>query len=198
MTDLYRTRAIWSGFPGGPGVSTFYGLGSGLLVPNIRALMLAVSGILPTDVTIQVENTGDILDDATGALTGSWTSSPVLSVHGLQAGAYAAPSGVCMDWLTTTIADGHRLKGRTFFVPCSSVAYQNDGSIDPTQLATLITQAATFMAAASGDLVVWHRPRVAAAATAWHPAVTARAGSNGLVTGSGVPDKVVVLRSRRD
>jgi hypothetical protein len=188
MTDLYRIRASWTGFAGQPGVSTFYSLGSVSAVPNLRAGFLALAQYLPNTVSIQVENVGDIIDDATGTLTGAWSVVPVLPVGGVVGGAYAAPSGFMIDWNTTTILDGHRLKGRTFFVPCAGSALDSDGSLASTPLTNIRAYAATMFAALSGDLVVWHRPRV----------TPARAGGHGIVTSVFVPDKVVVLRSRRD
>lgn len=198
MVDLYRIRAAWSGFPGGPGVSTFYSLGSVSSVPAIRAMFLALAPEIPPVVTIQVEEAGDIVDSVTGTLTGAWSVAPVLGVVGSGVAGYSAPSGFQISWLTSTIVDSHRLKGRTFIVPCGTNVYDLDGTLAPAHRAAIAATAATALAALSGDLVVWHRPRIAAAATAWHPAVTARDGSHGVVTAVSVPDEAVVLRSRRD
>jgi len=198
MTDLTRIRAQWSGFGGGPGVSTFYSLGSGLTVANLRAWFLAIAQYLPNTVTVQVENSGDVVDDVTGALVGAWAVSPVLPVVGVVGGSYSAPSGWITEWLTTTILDGHRLVGKTFCVPSAGSVLDGDGTLANTPITNLRAYTATAFAAMSGDLCVWHRPRVARAATAYHPAVTARDGGHGLVTGYRIPDKVVVLRSRRD
>jgi|SRR5665647_825412 len=198
MVDLYRTRAVWTGFPGGPGISTFYGLVSGALVPNLHQLFVDLYTELPNDVSVQVQEFGDVIDDATGALTGAWSTTPVLPCTFNGGVPYTAPAGFLAHWLTTTILDGHRLRGSTFFVPGGGSIYDTDGSISATHLTAIKAACATFFAAASGDLAVWHRPRAAAPATAYHPAVTARAGGHGIVTGYSVPDKSVVLRSRRD
>jgi hypothetical protein len=155
-------------------------------VPNLRAWYLAIAGSLPNTVTVDVQETGDVIDDATGTLTGAWSTSPVLPVVGTSAAAYAAPAGWAATWNTTTIVGGKRLKGRTYLVPGAASMYQTDGSIEPVILAALQGYTNTFMAAASGDLVVWHRP------------VGGVGGSHGLVTSARVNDKVVVLRSRRD
>lgn len=198
MTDLYRVRAVWTGFPGGPGITTLFGLVGVPMVPSLRAFFLSLAGALPNDVTIQVQDGGDIIQDTTGDLVGAWTAAPVLPVTGSSGLPYAAPVGAEVVWNTTTIVDGHRLKGRTFLVPMSTALYDTDGTINATFLGSMQSTADTFFAAASGDLVVWHRPRKARAADGSRPAVTARAGGHGVVTGTVVADKAVILRSRRD
>jgi hypothetical protein len=149
-------------------------------------------------VNLQVESAGDILEDTTGVITGAWTATPVLPVVGTGAALHAAPVGASVAWLTSTILDGHRLKGRTYLVPLGSDCFAGDGTLDGPRMANIAAAAVTFVAAEAGDLVVWHRPRIATAATAYHPAVTARAGGHGLVTGSSVADVAAVLTSRRD
>lgn len=198
MTDLYRVRATWSGFEGTPGVSTLYSLGSVSFVPALRAYFLSHVASLPLNLSIQVESTGDIIDDATGNLTGAWSVAPVLPVVGTNNFGYAAPAGFCATWLTTTILDGHRVKGRTYIVPITSDSYDTDGTIKGAIVTALRAQAATFFGATVGDLVVWHRPRVARPADGSRRAVTARAGGHGVVVGYTVKDNAAILRSRRD
>lgn len=198
MTTINRIRAAWTGFPGGPGVSTFYSLGGTESVPAIHDLFDGLVGSLPIDVSVQVESVGDQIEDTTGALVGSWSLDAVLPVHGTFEDAYAAPVGVCFSWDTSTIVDHHRLRGRTFIVPAAPSVFDPDGTVNSAALAVLIGLGEALVTDMSGDLVVWHRPRLAKAATAYHPAVTARAGGHGVVTACSVPDKAVVLRSRRD
>ena len=107
MTDLYRCRASWTGFSGAPGVTTMYGLVSGALVTTMHDLFVALGPYLPDSVTVQVEATGDVIDDATGALTGAWTDTPVLPVVGGSAAQYAAP-----QWLLHQL-EHHHHPGRT-------------------------------------------------------------------------------------
>src|SRR5665811_735556 len=124
MTNINRMRATWTGFTGGPGVSTFYGLVSGASLPDLRAFFLAIAPMLPSTVTIQVEDYGDVIEDTTGALVGSWTDSPVLPVVGSDPTQYPAPAGCVVNWLTSTVLDGHRARGRTFIVPLGGAQYQ--------------------------------------------------------------------------
>ena len=187
VTALKRIRVSWTGFPGAPGVSTFYSLDSvGAPLTELHAFFSSLAGKIPADVNIQVENSGDIIEDTTGALTGTWTDASVLSVQGTGSSMYAAPAGILFKWMTDTVLGGHRIRGRTFLVPADVQCYQNDGSIASTPLGQLQGYAATLVAATAGAFVIWHRPRAGVG------------GGHALVTGSTVPDKVVVLRSRRD
>lgn len=198
MTSLYRVRATWTGFAGAPGVSTFYGLVEGALPPRLPAFFTSIVGYLPADVDVQVENTGDIIEDTTGVLTGAWAVDPMTPVHMTGAGPYPALAGAKANWLTETILDGHRVKGRTFIVPICGSQFDDDGTLSDGILGDL-GDAATLLAADSvGDMVIWHRPRAARAAYGTHPALSARAGGHALVIGANVPDKATVLRSRRD
>jgi len=185
MTQLDRVRSIWTGFPGGPGVTTMYFLDTATAVESLHSFWSALAGRLPIDVDIQVENAGDTIEDTTGDLVGAWSAASVTSVAGTADDSYAAPAGCVIDWLTETIANHRRLRGRTFLVPFSSLNLSGDGTIDTTALGIIRDAASVFQAEQSASLVVWHRG-------------SGSDGSNGLVTSSFVPDKIAVLRSRRD
>jgi len=185
MTEIYRVRSGWTGFPGGPGVTTMYFLDVATAVASVHTFFNDVSNRIPSDVTIQVENTGEILEDTTGDMTGAWSSDAVAGVNGVMSGKYAAPVGACVDWNTDTITAGRRLRGRTFLVPLGGDAFQTDGSIGAADLVVLQAAADALIAAQSASFVVWHRG-------------TGSGGSNGLVTSAKVPDLAAVLRSRRD
>ena len=198
MTELARVRVAWTGFPGAPGVSTFYALSSTGVVGHLDTMFGAILAYFPADVTLLVEETGDLIEDTTGALTGAWSSSPVTPRVGIGSGAYSAPSGAAITWKSSTILDGKRLRGRTFLVPLTGTRFDSDGSLGSSAVTDIGEAAAALVTAEAGNLVIWHRPRIAAAATAYHPAVTARAGGHGPITASSVRDMAVVLRSRRD
>lgn len=198
MVAIERVRVSLTGFKGGPGVSTFYAVNAGALVPALHAMYDALRTKMPLPVTINVENSGDILEATTGELQGSWSVAPVTQLLGVSAAAYSAPSGACLTWLTTTVANGKRVKGRTFLVPMQGDAYDTDGSLAATVVPYLNAVANDFVVAGAANFCVWHRPFLGSPATATKPARPAFAGSRVLVTGSRVLDKVAVLRSRRD
>lgn len=198
MTNLYRVRSRWTGFPGGPGVATHYFLDVDTAVASLAAFWEAIKAKIPAAVQITVDPVGDIIDDATGDLVSAWAATPVGAIQCTGSGVYAAGVGGQVRWDTNTILDGHRLRGRTFLVPMSSGGgYDNNGTLDDNCVGAFYTAAQNLVTAQSASMVVWHRPRAASPAGV-SPAVSARAGGHGLVTMHRVPDKVAMLRTRRD
>jgi hypothetical protein len=186
--NLARHRTTWNGFPGAPGVTTLY-WDAAAATPNLAAwntCLTAIAGRIPADVVFQSQNTGDVLDDATGAIIGVWTGAVQASVPGTGVGAYSAPAGAHANWRSAGIVSGHRVRGRTFLVPLIGTAFDADGSLSATALTTLRNAFTTFQAAAAPDLLVWHRP------------VGGGGGNSFPVTSVDIPDKSAILRSRRD
>lgn len=179
-------------------MSTFYALDSIGFVDTLHAAYSVAVDMFPTDVHWQVENTGDVIESTTGVITGAWINTPVPSIAGTAAGAYSAPSGGMVGWETETIVDGRRLRGKTFFVPLSAVAYAVDGSLTDIAVGRLQAIGSNVLDTMTGSLVIWHRPAFGPRPVGGGPRPIVRPGFHGLVTGSRVPDKSVVLRTRRD
>lgn len=198
MTNIDRIRVQLTGFVGGPGVATFYALNGTTAVPQLRTMWSSLAAKMPSVMAIKVISAGDTIDDVTGDLVGAWSIADAAGVQGVDAAAYPAPAGACIAWLTTTILDGKRVKGRTFLVPLGGGSYQSDGSINPANVTAITNAAAAYVTASVGNAVVWHRPRAARAADGSRPAVTARAGGNAVITSAFCVDKTMVLTSRRD
>lgn len=187
MAALIRHRTVWTGFVGGPGVTTLYW--SDAAGPNLTAWNLFLDTIksrFPTVVTWQSQSSGDRLDDSTGAIIGSWSGSVQAPITGTSGGAYSAPSGAVVNWRTAGIVGGKRVRGRSFLVPLSGAQYDSDGTIVAAALTAMRTALTTFIGSAAADLRVWHRP------------VGGSGGSQHVVTNADIPDKSCVLRSRRD
>lgn len=189
---INRVRVALTGFPGGPGVSTFYCNNVVTFRAAIHTFYEGLSSLRPADVTATVETTGDILDPVSGNLTGTWVDAPLTALPGFGTGAYAAPAGVVINWLTGSVIDGHRLRGRTFYVPLAANAYDLTGSIAAAELTTIRGASTDLVNSTTGNFLVWHRPRPITDPKG------ARAGGFAAVTGSVVNDRVAVLRSRRD
>lgn len=198
MASLYRVRVALTGFPGAPGVMTFAVNEVNVFIPRMLAWLGALAPYIPNTVTMQVESTGDTFESTTGVAFATWTVAPQAAVQGGSTSPYAGPAGVMAEWLTGIHLSGRRLRGRTFIVPASQAVFALDGTIDAGILTTIRAATATFVTDTAGTFEVWQRPRLAKPANGTQPAVTARAGGHGVVTASRVPDKVVVLRSRRD
>lgn len=186
-TTLGRIRVAWTGFPGGPGVSTFYATDPLSFVGPLRTFFDSIKTLLPTDVTIQVPGAGDMVDDGTGNLIGSWTTATPAAVVGTSVAVYAAPNGLCVDWLTGTVRGKRRMQGRTFVVPVTTAFMQSDGQPSSAARTTLGNAGTTLVGSAStAGWRIWGRPKVGSA------------GTSALVTSARVPTFWVVLRSRRD
>lgn len=186
MVNIHRVRAVWTGFPGAPGVSTFYCLDGPALRPLLHGFFEAVNAYIPNSVAIDVEMSGETLNPLSGELVGAWTGTGAQHTVGDSSDSYAAPAGALVHWLTDTVIRGHRLRGRTFLVPWASGAFDQGGTIATVPLAAVREGAEAFVTAAADNLVVWSRPQ------------GGNAGAYTVVTSSSVPDKAVVLRSRRD
>jgi len=145
---------------------------------SIKALFL-------NTLSWQVPNTGDLIDDATGTLTGTWVGASGASVAATGApGSFAAGVGAFVNWSTGTIVNGRRLKGRTFLTNLSTGSYDAAGTIAAASLTTLGNAATTLVTA--GKMVTWHRPAPGGAG-----------GTSALWNGQSIPDQVTSLRSRR-
>lgn len=199
MANLTKVVAVWSGFPGAPGTSTFYFNDTSTTYNgSIASLFAGLAPHLPTDVTITIPTTGDTIDEATGAITGNWIQPEEAPISGTDASGYAAPVGCMAKWSTADVVHGHRVKGRTFFVPITATQYQNNGTINTASLTPMTTAVTDFQISQDGSLVVWSRPFAGTPAVGTRPANPARVGSAHIVTSATMPDKAVVLRSRRD
>ena len=196
MTALSRIQCSWLGFQGAPGVSTFYSTGVTEPISDIATFFSTFEAVLPSQVRIVVPNQGDVIDDATGTLMGTWSTGTATTVQGAGSAIYAAPCGSMVHWITSGIVAGHRVSGRTYLVPLSGLAYAVDGTMVDATRAVIQGAADALVAATTTVLQIWSRPAAArTVGTTVHPA---RVGSSHSILGGQVPDKLAVLRSRRD
>ncbi len=178
----------------GQAVTVLHFDGSEQAAPPLAAVRTAffnAKSAFPGGLTLSFPNTGDSIEDTTGALAGVWTTTAQADVVGASGTLTAAAGvGACIGWNTGGIVTGtkgpRKVRGRTFLVPLSAAAYQEDGTISPTVLPWLQTLASDLQAA--GGLAVWHRPTTAGAAD----------GNSYGVISNRVRDKVAILTSRRD
>ena len=179
-------------------MATMYFLDVNTAIESVSAMWGTFSNNMPTDVIITPERTGDTIEDTTGAITGSWVGGVVTAHQGANAGAYAAPAGAVVTWLTSTVLDRHRLHGRTFIVPCGNGAFTAGGGLTGGAQASFQAAATQFVLEQNASAVVWHRPFKGTPATATKPARPPHIGGHGLFTGSRVPPLAAILKSRRD
>jgi len=165
------------------------------MADDVLAFFDAAPLLFPVGNTITVPNGGDIIDDVTGNLAGSWTDTGTGGVAtGTETGSYAKGVGLQVRWRTSGIVASRRVTGSTFMVPIAGSLYDTDGTID-TAVITSLQSAADDLVAAMAGFRIWSRP---VEADPDHvPPIVARDGTSSAVVAAVCPDRVSWLRSRR-
>ena len=187
MANLARVRTVWSGTGVvGPGVTTLYFTESGSgFAANAAQIWVSLAAMFPNTITWTTPNTGDLIDVATGALTGTWTDGSTVTTVGTSVSQYAAGVGARIKWHTGGIRNGRRVTGSTFCVPLDGNKYDAQGTIGAAHVATITSTATSVVTAAGNELVVWSRP------------LPGNPGQASVVTAASCPDQVAWLRTRR-
>jgi len=186
---------LWQGSLAGlPGYSKFRFMGEisgGSLSSagaNLRTFLSAINATIPSAVSLTVQPAATWHDDD-GTLTAELSiPTPPAAVSGTGSGGVSAASGYLVRWFTGAINGGKKVEGRTYFVPVPTLILQSDGTILDSSRTSVATAANAF------------------AVSTPSPAVNSRARPNNPAAGNQtvaiisatVPDKQVVLRSRRD
>ena len=187
MANLARVRVTLSG-PAviGPSVSTFYFEESGSgWTSSLTNFYDNQKNRHPTTLSFQIPNSGDLIDDATGELTGTWTDGTTGNVSGTGASLFALGTGYRIKWFTGGFHNGRRVVGSTYMVPMDLGMLDANGNLGSVQMTQANAAAAALIAASSHELRIWSRP-VAGAGGASHPVVSGN-----------VPDAISWLRTRR-
>jgi hypothetical protein len=186
--------AVWTGVSGLPGYSKFRFVGvlSGAQInsaaANIKALFDAVKSYIPAAIGIAVQASASVHDD-----DGTLQSEQAVTVLPAPtactgAGAYSAASGALINWATGAINGGKKVRGRTFLVPVVVNAFQTDGTLlDATR--TAIQNAASTFVGSTPTPAINSRKK---------PDNPLSGDQTSVIISAAVPDKQVVLRSRRD
>jgi hypothetical protein len=192
---ILRVKMLWSGFTGAPGYSVFhfnnFDTGGQAAAQNasnaVHAFFNSFSTLFPVAMSLRPESAVELIDETTGNIMDILTTTPAGTIQGAYTQGYSSVSGALVHWETAGIRRGRRVRGKTFLVPMGNAIYQSDGTIATAHLATIQTAAQALVDDANTALCVWGRPSPNSAD-----------GENYVVTGARVPDKSVVLRSRRD
>lgn len=193
MTAIRRHRAVITGMPTGPGVSTFYTDDAPGFPAMLQAFYFGLAAHFPNLITIQVEGEGAVIEDTTGEQISLWTETQPAAVVGTGVGTWAAGVGSVVTWRTVTVVRGRLLRGRTFLVPLNGTAYQAaDGTLDTVERNEQLSGAASLIQDANLLFRVWSRPIRDAQGN------ITTLGTSGRVTDRSVTDRVAFLSSRRD
>lgn len=185
---IQRLRCEWTGDGvEGPGLTTFFAEADGTVAIAVGATGFfdAIKQLLPAGTTVRVPNGGDVLDETTGALVGTWGTSSSTQISSITAGAFAGGVGARVVWETDAIRGGRRVRGATFVVPLRTAYYGTDGSLESTAITAMETAIAAMLVQVPTQMRVWSRPRVGLV------------GAGVQVARGRVPDRVSWLRSRR-
>lgn len=191
-----EVRVLWSGTGmTGDGASVFHGRTDGVattgaaaqsLADRVREFFNGVKGVMAPGITWTFSNEVTELDTTTGVLLGVHTVTPPISLSSTGTPAnYSRAAGARVDWNTSAIVNGRRLRGRTYLVPVAGGSLDSTGTLGTSAIATITTAATAycntgvFTSARPG---VWSRTHGILA--------DALSGS--------VDDRTSVLRSRRD
>ena len=187
MTTLARVRAELSGpMVVGPASSTFYfdGAGSGF-VTSLLAFYDAIKNQLANGLVINVANSGELIDDTTGDLAGTWTDGTAGQVVGGGLNSYVVGVGGVVEWTTSGTTNNRRVVGRTFLVPMDAGSIAGADQVVGAARTIVDAAAATFLSNGGQHMRIWTRPR---------PGVV---GKSSTVTSGALSPKVSWLRSRR-
>ena len=187
MPNIRRIEVVWSGLSGLPGVSIFHaGETAAGMTALLRTYFGAIADQFPIGLSISFPSQGEVINDANGEVTGTWTDVPTTAVTGTGGINYAAGVGTYTRWLTGGVVEGRRVQGRTFLCPLASTGYDNSGTL-ATATVTDLQTAAQVLTDGTPDLLIWSR------GTELDPT-----GMSFPVVAAAQPDKVSWLRSRRD
>lgn len=177
----------WSGAGvTGPGVSTFYfdEAASGWTAA-LGVWANAIKLKIPSSVTLTTSSSGDLIQDTTGDIVGTWFDGTPGVIPMTGAATHAQGVGGRVVWDTNDRTNNRRVRGTTYLVPLCASVYDTDGTITTSDLGVLQSACGTLVASMGGAMRVWTRPR---------PGV---AGKSAVVASAVVQDKVSWLRSRR-
>jgi len=187
MANLARVRVSWSG-PAvvGPGISTFYfdEAGSGWTA-DLATFFNVVKAWIPVGTSMTVPNNGDLIDAASGELSGTWTDGSTSVIGGTGVGNYTLGVGCRVVWATAGLTNGRRVKGSTYIVPILNAQFEGSGALVAAFVSSLDSAADALVTAQAGTFVIYTRP------------VNGAGGKSSAVTAANVPDAVSWLRSRR-
>jgi len=197
MANISRVRATINYGLGGPGLGTFYfASNTGIptsaelldMVARVRAFYAALANFLTTGTSVLVQGQVDTIDEATGTLIRSDSTTPPAAVVGVGSANQLPPTtAIVVQLNTATVIGGRILRGRSFVGPLNITAATGSGG-PVTGVGTAAVAAGTALLAVTSTIIprIWHRPKAPGS------------GASGAITGATAWSSFGSLRSRRD
>ena len=192
---MYRVRVRSTGWPGAPGLNTFYfsadptpnSTDAAAVLARVRSGFVQVAPDMPNTTQFTFDQTVDVINEVDGALISSLNVAPVSVLNG---GGSSGPGPVQVMFglklESNDIVNGRRRRGRAFIGPVKSSA-TNQATPPGGSLTLVATMGSTLigtLGTTTAPLVVWHRPG------------GALPGSKHLVASAPAATKWFTLRSR--
>lgn len=211
MAALARVKIAWSGFQGAPGFTILHfkhfsdeGVSpdqAAAAATTADTFATAVANVLPGGVSIQVQSDVEVLDHNSGELLDILTvpgKTPKTNPGGTGIG-LVGPAGAVINWRTSTVRKGRRMRGRMFVVPLAVSRFDSNGTLSQGAIDILVNAGNALIADnANLDFGVWGRPTPILDADGKPTGEHNNDGLFGPVRACNVPDMAAVLRSRRD
>lgn len=163
----------------------------------LSTLAGVIKNYVPPDFTLRVLNTGRLIDETNGKMTGVWSNGLETSVVGVGAGSYAPAAGLQTKWNTNQFKDGHRVAGMSYWVPLNNGAFTTTGIGLGTVVNAINAASTQFITDMAASFVIWSRPLFVLDADGKPTDTIKRAGSIHPVSTSTVPLAPVTLRGRQ-
>jgi len=187
MANLVRVYCNMTGSAvTGPSVATFY-VNEAItgFVSVLGDFWQGLQSVMPSSLTVTIPGSGDLVDEATGALTGTWSDGAQEQVTMTGTGEFANGVGARIRWATAGVHNGRRVRGSTFVVPLIVSQFESSNGLKSATVTTMNNAAATLRGGLQENQLIWSRP------------VNGGGGQAHPVTAHDIPDKVSWLRSRR-
>lgn len=201
VLDMVTVRWTYpSGLSGGPGYNIFYGPNLSTKLDSLRVFYESCKPYLPNGMSVQILGNGPKVQDSDGIQVGDWSVTAPAATVGTAAVAFVIPtSGWVVDWRTAGRNwRGHKIQGRSYFVPAASVAFSSNGVIQASVITAVMNAAQAWLNVGGVSAGVWSRPVYGKEDPDTGVRPVLHTGVYAQATSPNVPTKVVVLRSRRD
>jgi hypothetical protein len=192
----FTVNWVSSGYTGSPGYTKLKFIQAEGTSPTVgeansaaaasRALLTSIANFYPNVVVYQCQTSVQVFNNA-GVLQNEVALGAVpANVSGVGGTLFPGGVGAVVYWLTGAINGGHKVKGRTYFVPLANGAFSNDGTLASTVVSSLTTAASTFIGTSPAPAV---NTRSLGQAD--------RGNATYAITGASVKDRTAFLRTRR-
>ena len=195
---IAQISATWTGITGGTGYTFLYVRSTAASPTQLQTFFEAIKTYFPAVLNIQVPNTGRLIDESNGKMTGVWGAGATATTTGTGSSGYSGQTGAQVKWDTNGFVNGRHVRGRTFLVPLSLNNWGTDGLLYAATCNAINAAATTMISNYTGNLVVWARPLFEKDANGDPTDVIKRAGSIHTVSTATTPRKPATLRGRRD